>query len=132
MPTLAVQHGTPLLLRMYLPTPRMSCVLKKPSGLLANPVIRLCLKVKSLVLQLRSVGVTIEPNKVANRILNDLDSAHDSMKYIIIAVQWLLPYLFARLCQARGLGAETRGPDLAQLHPAIQACTNRGPRRQVA
>lgn len=39
---------------------------------------------KSLVSQLCGVGV-IEPNKVANHILNGLDSAHDSMKYTLQA-----------------------------------------------
>ena len=33
----------------------------------------------------RDVGVTIDPNKVANRILNGLDSVHDPMKYALQA-----------------------------------------------
>ena len=40
---------------------------------------------KSLVSQLRGVGVTIDPNKVANRILNGLDAIHDPMKYALQA-----------------------------------------------
>ena len=40
---------------------------------------------KSLVSQLRGVGVIIDPNKVANGILNGLDSVHDPMKYALQA-----------------------------------------------
>ena len=57
--------------------------------------------IKSLVSQLRGIGVIIDTSKVANRILNGLDSVHDPMKYTLqacsraLTVEIVTEYLLA-------------------------------------
>ena len=99
---------------------------------------------KSLVSQLRGVGVTIDPNKVANRILNGLDAVHDPMKYALqarsgnLTVEIVTEHLLAWECQNQSIAIPSTlaspnqpnqpNPQSYRITPmAAQNNTHRGP-----